>query len=82
MFAAYRHWVPRFEAAALVEAALPHVRTDARPRLADLMTELTSVETVAPLGCQDTHRLRRETLTRIRAVLRNDPDYYTPAGLD
>src|SRR5690242_16657290 len=25
MFAAYRHWGPRFEAAALLEAALPHI---------------------------------------------------------
>jgi len=83
MFAAYRHWVPRFEAAALIEVALPYVRSGARRRLAAMMTELTSVATVAPLGCQDVHQLRRETLTRLRSVLEaNGQGDHTPAGLE
>jgi hypothetical protein len=47
MFAAYRHWAPRFEAAALLEAALPHVRDDARQAIIARMTDLTTVEPAA-----------------------------------
>lgn len=76
MFAAYRHWVPRFQAAALIEAALPHVRDDARSRLTARMTELTSRESAGNLDKADEHRLRGETLTLIREALR--PDGKTP----
>jgi hypothetical protein len=74
MFAAYRHWAPRFEAAALLEAALPHVRDDARCSLAAMMTALTTRATAEHLGSSDAGRLRRETLAVIRSALRNDDD--------
>jgi len=74
MFAAYRHWVPRFEAAALLEAALPHVRDDARRSLAALITTLTTDETPGYLSPTDAGRLRRETLAVIRSALGNDAD--------
>ena len=70
MFAAYRHWAPRFATAALIEAALPHVSDDARCSLVALMTELTSDETAHHLKPTDAARLRRETLAVIRSALR------------
>jgi hypothetical protein len=73
MFAAYRHWAPRFAAAALLEAALPYVREDARCSLAGMMAELTSGETAAHLKVGDAVRLRRETIAVIRASLKSDP---------
>jgi hypothetical protein len=69
MFAAYRHWAPRFAAAALIEAALPHVRDGARSSLAALMSQLTSDETADRLT-PDTSRLHRETLAAIRSALK------------
>jgi len=72
MFSAYRHWAPRFEAAALIEAALPHVRDDARCALAARMKALTTGETSDHLSATDAGRLRRETLALIRAALRID----------
>jgi len=69
MFTAYRHWAPRFEAAALIEAALPYVRDDARCSLAALMTVLTSGETAPHLNSDDPGRLRREILEVIRSAL-------------
>lgn len=72
MFSAYRHWAPRFEAAALIEAALPHVRDDARCALAAKMTELTSGESTGHLIPTDAARLRRDTLALIRSALRID----------
>jgi hypothetical protein len=71
MFAAYRHWAPRFAAAALIEAALPHVRDDARPSLAALTTKLTTGETTDRLS-PDAARLRRETLAVIRSALKRN----------
>jgi hypothetical protein len=70
MFAAYRHWAPRFEAAALIEAALSHVRDDAREALIARMTALTSVHASGPFFPTDRGRLRRETLTAIRSALK------------
>lgn len=70
MFAAYRYWVPRFEAAALIEAAFPHVREDARPSLAAIMTDLTSGDAWAGRTPYDARQLRQETLRVIRAALR------------
>jgi hypothetical protein len=74
MFTAYRHWVPRFAAAALIEAALPHVRDDARCSLITMMTELSSGETAGHLNPTDAVRLRRETLAAIRSALRSDDE--------
>jgi hypothetical protein len=68
MFAAYSYWAPRFEAAALLEAALPHVRDDARCTIAAMMRTLTAGETKdLPT---DAGRLRRETLALIHSALR------------
>ena len=69
MSAAYFHWAPRFEAAALLEAALPHVRDDARHGLTARMLALTTVETAGPTGPTDRGRLHRETLALIRSAL-------------
>lgn len=74
MFAAYRHWAPRFAAAALIEAALPHVRNDARRALITMMTELTSGETTDHLNHTDPVLLRQETLMEIRSALRGNTD--------
>jgi hypothetical protein len=74
MFAAYRHWVPQFEAAALIEAALPYVREDAKSALISTMTALTSVDSTGHLPPTDTSQLRRETLAMIRAALRSMVD--------
>jgi hypothetical protein len=67
MFAAYRYWAPRFQNAALLEAALPHVRDDARCGIAAMIGDLTAGETAELLT--DAARLRRETLAVIRAAL-------------
>lgn len=74
MFAAYRYWAPRFEAAALLEIALPRVRDDARRALAAMAAALTSGETTGHLGPSDTGQLRRETIALIRSVLRSVDD--------
>ena len=74
MFLAYRHWAPRFEAAALIEAALPHVRDDARRSLVARMTELTTAEAAGQLNPTDAARLRRETLALIRSALKIDEE--------
>lgn len=73
MFAAYRHWAPRFESAALLEAALPHVRDDARQSLVARMASLISIETTNSTDPTDRSRLRRETLALIRAALPTGP---------
>jgi hypothetical protein len=72
MFTAYRYRFSRFEAAALIEAALPYVREDARCSLTARMTELTSGETIDRFGPSDAGQLRRETLAVIRSALRID----------
>ena len=69
MLAAYRHWVPRFEAAGLIEAALPYVREDAKCALVSTMTALTSGDTT-DFRPTDASQLRRETLAMIRSALR------------
>ncbi|HVY24640.1 MAG TPA: hypothetical protein VG962_14930 [Steroidobacteraceae bacterium] len=70
MFAAYRHWVPRFAAAALIEAALPYVREDARCSLVATMKDLTNDEATRHLNITDGLQLRRETLSVIRSALK------------
>jgi hypothetical protein len=72
MFAAYRRWLPRFRAAALIEAALPHVRDDARSSLFARIAELTSGDTGKDLAELDELRLRAETLALIQEALRRD----------
>jgi hypothetical protein len=69
MFDAYRHWAPRFEAAALIEAALSHVRDDARESLVAMMTAFTTTETSDSFCPTDASRLRRDTLAVIRSAL-------------
>jgi hypothetical protein len=69
IFAAYRVWLPRFEAAALLEAALPHVRKDARSQLSARIDALTDPETIDPVSLMDGSRLRRETLALIHSLL-------------
>jgi hypothetical protein len=69
MFTAYRLWLPRFEAAALLEAALPHVRDDAaRSLLSARIDALTGADAI-DAGLPDGSRLRRETLALIRSLL-------------
>jgi hypothetical protein len=74
MFEAYRCWAPRFEAAALIEAALPYVRDDARCSLEALMGRLTSAETTSglPSSLPASHgagQLRRTVVAMIRSAL-------------
>jgi hypothetical protein len=72
MFAAYLHWAPRFEAAALLEAAIPYARDESRCSLASLRAALLTGNGAAPLSATDAVRLRRETLSVIRAALAID----------
>ena len=69
MFSAYRHWLPRFEAAALITAALPYVDADAKRSLTRALVELTSTGVTRPLDIADVGQLRRELLARIRSSL-------------
>lgn len=68
MFTAYRYWVPRFEIAALIETALPHVRDDARHLLIAKIKQLTATD--ASACTDDPARLHREALASIRSALR------------
>ena len=70
MFAAYRFWLPRFRAAALIEVSLPHVCSDAHPSLVARMTELVAEDTMndpVEIGEQS---LYAETLIMIRKALK------------
>ena len=69
MFAAFRLWAPRFEAAALLEAAMPYA-TEAGARLISerLDVILRREDNTAPAS-SDATRLRRETLAMIRSSL-------------
>lgn len=72
MFAAYRRWLPRFEAAALLEAALPYVREDAQPALAERMERLSAAGIAEGIDdgiATDPGEIRRDTLRLIRAAL-------------
>lgn len=69
MFAAYRYWLPRFEAAALLEAALPYAREDARTLLAARIDALIRVKAPDSPSYSDGKRLRRETLALIQSLL-------------
>jgi hypothetical protein len=72
MFDAYRRWAPRSEAAALLEAALPHIRAQARFSIIERMKALTSVATVGESVPTDARQLRRETIATIQSALRAD----------
>lgn len=87
MFAAYRFWLPRFELAALIEAALPHVRDSAKKMLVEWMTGLTSTKPACQSDVSNPAGLRRKILRVIRASLRDEaharPPYsakVTPSG--
>ena len=69
MYSAYRHWLPRFHAAALIEAALPYVRGDTRQRLVARIAELTSSEATSDCAPVDERRLRAETMVMIHDAL-------------
>jgi len=67
MAAAYRCWLPRFEAAALLNVALPLVRADARELLIARMARLLDAN--ADDQAPDPIALRRDTIAWIRSVL-------------
>ena len=69
MFAAYRHWAPRFEAAALLEAAMPYVREDATSLIIQRIQALTNVNVSEDPKIPDAARLLRETLAMIHSLL-------------
>ncbi len=69
MFAAYRHWLPRFEAAALIEAALPHVHESTRPAFLAKMMALTFENTDRGSDLENPGELKRLTLAEIRSAL-------------
>jgi hypothetical protein len=74
MFDAYRHWAPRFEAAALLEAALPYVRADARSPIVARIEALTTAAPASDFGPIDARQLRRETIQMIRSALQADAE--------
>jgi hypothetical protein len=68
MFAAFRYWAPRFEAAALLEAAMPRVREDAKHLIVQRIHSLTNADTVDS-ETPDAARLLCETIAMIRSLL-------------
>jgi hypothetical protein len=66
---AYRFWLPRFEAAALLDAALPHVDAQAQNLLRARIRHLMEVPDGDRMALGDASRLRRDTLALIRSVL-------------
>jgi hypothetical protein len=60
----------QMDSAQQVEAALPHVRDDARCSLVAKMTELATAETDGHLYPTNAARPRRDTLAQIRTALR------------
>ena len=69
MAAAYRRWLPRFEAAALLDAALPLVRAEARELLVARMDMLLEVNAADRGAAPDQTALRRATIAWIRSML-------------
>jgi hypothetical protein len=69
MFAAYRHWAPRFAAAALLNAALPLVRDDARSRINCRIEMLARSDIGSGSAYTDAAGLRRDTLALIRSAM-------------
>ena len=70
MFAAYRQWLPRFEAAAMIETALPMVSDTAQPALLETLQQLTSEQAKLPVNGQ---ALRNQVLSQIRAAMDASP---------
>lgn len=81
MAAAYRRWLPRFEAAALLNAALPLVHAGARRLL------VARIDALLDPGAADDHiapdpvALRRETTAWIRSVLHGTMECESTPGL-
>jgi hypothetical protein len=69
MAAAYRRWLPRFEAAALLDAALPLVPADARQLLVVRMATLLDVDAAEGAVAPDPIALRRATIAWIRSLV-------------
>jgi hypothetical protein len=70
MAAAWQYWLPRFKAAALLEAALPFVGDDARQTLRARIEELCDARADASRARSDQLALQRDTLALIRSLLR------------
>jgi len=70
MARAWRNWLPRFEAAALLEAALPLVRAEQRASLTARIAALLDTDVDAAAAVTDQIALRRDTLALIRTLLR------------
>jgi hypothetical protein len=68
MFAAYRYWAPRFEAAALLDASLPLVRDEARCLINTSIDRLT-IDAESGSDHRDAAGLRRDTLALIRSAM-------------
>lgn len=68
MFAAYRYWTPRFAAAALLNAALPLVRDDARS-LINLRIDMLTRSDTGSGAHTDAAGLKRDTLALIRSAM-------------
>jgi hypothetical protein len=69
MFAAYRYWAPRFEAAALLNIELPLVRADARSLINLRIEMLIRSDTDSGSVHTDAPGLRRNTLALIRSAM-------------
>jgi hypothetical protein len=72
MFTAYRLWAPRFEAAALLEAAMPYVSAAGARLMSERIDVLLTGSDNSAKEPSDAARLRRETLAMIRSSLTND----------
>jgi hypothetical protein len=69
MGGAWRYWLPRFEAAALLEAAMPLVRAEQREVLAARIAQLFDASRYPGAALTDRTALRRHTLELIRSLL-------------
>ena len=81
MAAAWNHWLPRFESAALLEAALPLAGKEQRALLETRIDELLDPSRYT-MPHTDRGRLRQETLVFIRSLLRMERRSAGPADLD
>ena len=81
MTAAWNHWLPRFESAALLEAALPLAGSEQRALVEHRIDELLDASGHT-MPHTDRGRLRQETLVFIRTLLRMKPRAADPVDLD
>jgi hypothetical protein len=72
MFTAYRLWAPRFEAAAMLEAAIPYVNEADARLIWKRVDVLLARNDNHGSETSDAVRLRRETLAMIHSLLRNE----------